>query len=100
MRIPVTLHILQGLFEEKRHILSLIVTNHQTLNINMTVVLTKLLKKYYSCIDLIKSLQQTLFKVTYFCENVFIQTDHRLLVINRCQNKVVIVFEGFPLSKG
>ena len=47
--------------------------------------------------DFVKSLDKTFFIVVYLSQDVLIQTDHGLFMINRCQDEMVVIFEGFLL---
>lgn len=86
MSWPVPLNILQSLLEEKRQILSFIVTYSYALDVNMTVFFGKLLEKDYLQVNLVKSLEKTLLVVRYLSQNILVKTNCSLLVINRCQD--------------
>mgnify|MGYP006999867932 CR=1 FL=1 len=99
VRGPIAFHIFERLFEEKWHILRLVIAHSQALYKNVAVLLKVLLKEHNTSIYLIEGLQQTLLVVTYLCQNVLVQPHHRLLVVHRSQNQVVIVLKGLSLCQ-
>lgn len=59
-----------------------------------------MLKKNRVEVYVIKGLDETLFIICDLSEEIFIKSNHSLLMINWAEDEVVIVFESFPLRKG
>ena len=96
---PVAFNIFKTLLEEKRQILSPGVAHSQTLNIDVTVGSIKLLEKDNLHANFVKSLQKTFFVVANLSKDILVESHHGLLVINRCQNEMMVIFEDFVLGQ-
>lgn len=95
---PVAFNIFKTLLEEKRQILSPGITHSQTLYKDVTIWSGKLLEKDNLHANFIKSLQKTFFVVANLSKDILVETDHGLLVINWCQNEMMVISEGFVLG--
>ena len=74
------------------------ITHSQTLYIDVTIWSGKLLEKDNLHANFIKSLQKTFFVVANLSKDILVETDHGLLVINWCQNEMMVISEGFVLG--
>lgn len=100
MSRPVSFNCFKRLFEKERKILTLGKWNCQTFNVNMRVLLWKLLKKDDQIVFLIKHLKKALFIIRQLSQHIFIESNRRLLMLHWGQNEMPIFLESFSFRKG